>query len=157
MNRNKGAKKRRQTIPLWTYPEALKALPYLTSVMQTVREYRIEAKRHHRAARRLANQPGRPDRATLIAHQDESHDARLANDRFHDALNELHDLGVYCLDAVRGEALIPFAHEQQLAWFVYDLFEPNGLRFWRYHNDPLEKRRLIQEIEGSARGETAVA
>ena len=43
---------------------------------------------------------------------------------------------------VGGLALIPFAVEKRLAWYVFDLFdEEDPLRFWRYHQDPLEKRR----------------
>jgi hypothetical protein len=157
MNRNKGAKKRRQTIPVWTYEQARKAVPYLTSVMQTVREYRIEAKRHYRKARQLAHAPGRPDRAALMAHQDSLHEGRRANDRFHEALNELHAMGVYCLDPVRGESLVPFAHGQQLAWFVFDMFDPDPLRFWRFHSDPLDKRRPIGELGFGPRTTSVVA
>jgi hypothetical protein len=156
MSRNTGAKKRRQTIPVWTHAQALKAIPYLSSIMQTVRDYRIAAKHHHLQAWRLANEPGRLNRTALIAHQEETRDARSANDRFHDALRELHKLGVYCLDPVRGEALVPFAHDQQLAWFVYDMFDPEPLRFWRFHSDPLETRRPIAEIGEEPRN-TAVA
>ena len=74
------------------------------------------------------------------------HEAGEADERFHDALDELHTLDVYCLDPVAGLALIPFAVEKRLAWYVFDLFdEEDPLRFWRYHQDPLEKRWPIAE------------
>ena len=72
-----------------------------------------------------------------------------ANERFEAGLQELLDLNVYCLDPVHGLALLPFAHADQLAWFVFDLFEPDPLRFWRYHTDPLATRRPLSELEAT--------
>lgn len=156
MKRNKGAPRRRQSIPVWTYDQAVKAVPYLTSVMQTVREYRIESQRHDREARRLAALPGRPDRSAIIAHQDALREAGLADRRFSEAVDELEAMGVYCLEPLRGEALIPFAHGDQLAWFVFDMFDSEPLRHWRYHTDPLETRRPIGQIEVDLRGDSVV-
>jgi hypothetical protein len=48
---------------------------------------------------------------------------------------------VFLLDPVRGLALIPFQQGEELAWFVFDAFDQNGLTSWRYHKDPLETRR----------------
>jgi hypothetical protein len=150
MNRNhKKAKQNEQTMRVWTYVQAKQALPFLASVVGSVRDHRIEALRHDLHARRLAKQPGRPDRKALIAHEEALRGARQANDRFQQALDELHDLGIYCLDPIRGEALVPFVREQQLAWFIYELFDQEPFRFWRYHTDALETRRPIAEaLEG---------
>ena len=42
--------------------------------------------------------------------------------------------------------MVPFIYNGQLAWFVFDLFDDSDpLRFWRYHQDPLETRRPIAE------------
>lgn len=148
----KKAKTTRKVLPVWTFSQVKEALPYLASVVTSVREHRIEALAHDRQARRLADRPGRPDRDAIIAHENTARAARAAGDRFREAVEELQGLGIYPLDPVRGEALIPFVHADQLAWFVYDLFDPDHLSFWRYHNDALDKRRPIAEVEeeGSA-------
>ena len=61
-------------------------------------------------------------------------------------MNELGRLDVYCIDALAGVAFIPFVHEDQLAWYVFDLFSETMLDAWRYHEDPLETRRPIAEV-----------
>lgn len=145
--RNRKAKRRAELIPVWTYDQIHKALPYLSSVMRSAREHRLDAQTHDRHAGQLANRPGRPDRATLIDHEEALQTARHADERFHEALEELHSLGIYCLDPVRGEALVPFAHQEQLAWFIFDLFDPDQLQHWRFHTDPLETRHPITDAQ----------
>jgi hypothetical protein len=114
--------------------------------MRSLREYRLEAQQHRLITHRLTNQPGRPDRAAILAQSAAVQAAEQAEEHFHEALDELHTLDVYCLDPVAGLALIPFAKENRLAWFVFDLFdESDPIRFWRYHQDPLETRRPIAE------------
>ncbi len=49
------------------------------------------------------------------------------------------------LDPVHGQALVPFVHEEQLAWYVFDLFDPQPLRFWRFQSDPDETRRPLTQ------------
>jgi len=130
----------------WTYDEARKALPYIASIARSLREHRLDALAHDREARRLAAEPGRPNRAALIAQQEAAHEARRAADRFDEALEELNAHDVYCLDPVRGQALVPFAHGEELAWYVYDMFDGDELRFWRLHTDPLDTRRPLTEL-----------
>jgi hypothetical protein len=158
MNRkHKRTKRRTKVIRVWTHDQARQALPYITAVMNSVRESLIEAQGHHLRARRLAGRPGRPDRANLMSREDEVREGRLAEGRFDEAFRELMALHVYCLDAHQGLALIPFAHAEQLAWFVFDLFDSSDLRFWRYHTDPIETRRPIAEVlEGPAPNSLAV-
>jgi hypothetical protein len=55
-------------------------------------------------------------------------------------------LDIYSLDPLKGIALIPTVHDQRLAWFVYDLFDAEDIRFWRYHDDALEARRPIADL-----------
>jgi hypothetical protein len=43
-------------------------------------------------------------------------------------------------------AWIPFSHDNQLAWFVFDLFDTEPIRYWRYQTDPLETRRPVSEV-----------
>jgi len=146
MNRNrKGTKARRQTIQPWTYEQARRVLPYLRSIVRSVRENRLEVLTEHRRVRRLKDQPGRPNRTLLLETELAEKSAREADDRFQGALEELHTLDIFCLDPVRGEAIVPFVHNDQLAWYIFDLFDDEPFRFWRYHSDPLEQRRPIAE------------
>jgi len=146
MKRNHKRERRDQrVIRTWTYAQAMAALPYVASVMRSVRERRLEAVRLQLQGRRLARAPGRADRSKIIAQEEAAHAVRLAEDRFQEAIEELEPLDIYCLHPIHGEALVPFVHDEQLAWFVFDLFEPDHLRFWRYHSDALETRRPIAE------------
>ncbi len=148
MKRNqKGAKRQRRQIRVWTLEQARTALPYLSSVLRSLREHRLEAVTQHRNAERLARRPGRPDRDSLIAHAESVRSADQADERFREALAELEALDIYLLDPLAGQALIPFVHEENLAWYVYDAFDPEPLRYWRYHSDPLDTRRPIADIE----------
>jgi hypothetical protein len=149
MKRNRrGSKKYRQTIQVWTHDQATKALPYVSSIVGTLRETALETIQHEVQARRIAAVPGRPTRSSLIDHEEESRAAERARERFDQALDELHTLDIYSLDPVRGQALIPFAHGEQLAWYIYDMFDKEPLSFWRFHEDPLETRRSIAEVSG---------
>jgi Uncharacterized conserved protein (DUF2203) len=151
MKRRRKQKRRRlQTIRMWTYPQANKALPYLQSVTQSLREHWLEAQKKRLEVKRLSQRPGRPDRSAILAGERADDEKTRAEDRFTDALNELLSIDVYLLDPVRGVAFIPFQKGEELAWFVYDLFESEGLKSWRLHQDPLETRRPIAEILGNS-------
>jgi hypothetical protein len=132
-------------IQVWTYEHAIRTLPYLTSIVGSLREHRLQALTLDRQAKQLANRPGRPDRNALLAYQEAVQEAQAASERFEDALADLLVLDIFCTDPLRGEAIIPFVHDNQLAWFLFDLFDPNPLSYWRYHTDPLETRRPIAE------------
>jgi hypothetical protein len=148
MKRNqKGARRRRQTLQVWSLSQARAALPYLTSIVGSLREHRLEAQTQQRRADQLAARPGRPDRSSLIALEETRAAAQKALERFDNALHELHSLDIYCLDPIQGTALVPFVQDKQLAWFVYDLFAPEALSAWRFHDDPLEMRRPLEELE----------
>lgn len=108
----------------------------------------LEAQQRHLALKKLEKQPGRPDRHAILAHEEAVREATLAKERLEADVEELMELDVYCLEPIQGLALIPFIQENQLAWFVYDLFEPDQLRFWRYHSDPLETRRPVEGLAG---------
>ncbi len=147
MNRHpKKAKKQRRTVRPWTYDRAKAALPYLRSVVRSVRDHRLQVQGHDLRATRLAERSGRPDCEALIARAEAARAADRAQEAFDDALHELNRLDVYCLDPISGLAFIPFLHKDQLAWFLFDLFGENLLDSWRYHEDPLEIRRPISEV-----------
>ena len=114
--------------------------------MRSLREQRLEAQSLQRQVERLDMQPGRPDRTALVAHAEAKRQAGDAEDRFETSMTELYRLDVFCIDPIRGEAMIPFLHSEKLAWFVFDLFdEEDHLKQWRYHDDALEMRRPIAE------------
>jgi hypothetical protein len=129
---------------LWTYLEAVKAVPYLRSIVGSLREHWLEAQRVRLLARRLNTRPGRLGRQALILRAEAAREAELADGRLDEVLRELQALGVYSLDAAQGLALIPFRQGNDLAWFVFDLFAPRGLETWRLDADPLETRRPLK-------------
>jgi hypothetical protein len=139
----KGAKQRSETIHVWTYAQAQAATPYIASVVRSIREHALEALSQQRLARRLADRPGRPDRAAIIEQQEAEAAARRADEQFQDAVNELQDLDIYCLDPLQGQVLVPFVHDEQLAWYIFDLFDTPPFRFWRFQSDPDDTRRPI--------------
>jgi hypothetical protein len=130
---------------VWTYPQAEKALPYITSIMGSVREHWLDAQGQQVRLKRLTGKPGRPDRTAILAREEASHEGHLALDRLHDALEELRRIEVFCIDPQHGLGVIPFVHDERLAWLIYDLFDKENYRQWRYHDDPPEKRRPIAE------------
>jgi hypothetical protein len=138
------------TIPLrwWTYAEAVKALPYLRALVRALREYWLHLQRLQLQVRRLDARPGHPDRQDLTLRAEAAREAELAEEHFTEALRELEALDVFSLDPSGGVALIPFRHGDDLAWFVFDLFAPQGLDGWRFPADPLEKRRpLVEKLD----------
>src|SRR5947209_5952655 len=107
MNRNRrGSRRRQQTIQPWTYEQALGVLPYLRSIVRSVRDSQLDVQAQQLTVRRLAHQSGRPNRATLIAQDNARRAAAMAEEHRDAALEEMHTLDIYCLDPVRGEALI---------------------------------------------------
>lgn len=128
---------------LWTYAEAVKAVPYLRSIVRSLREHWLEAQRARLQVRRIDARPGRPDRQTLLWREAAEREAERAEESLEETLNELLALDVYGLDPVKGLALIPFRQGDDLAWFIFDLFAPHGLAGWRFQADPLETRRQL--------------
>jgi hypothetical protein len=131
---------------LWTYAETAATLPYLRSIARSLREHWLEWQRQHLRVRRLDEQPGRPGRQALLLRAEASEEAERAEERFEEALKELLALGAYSLDPTKGLVLIPFRQRAQLAWFVFDLFAPQGVEGWRFQSDPLTTRRPLAEI-----------
>ncbi len=156
MKRNSKGKAREKAIQVWTYDQARGAIPYLTSVVRSLREQALEALALQRRCRRLAAKPGRPDRAALIAQQEAERQARLAEARLQETADELHALDVFSLDPVGGLALVPFVNDEQLAWYIFDLFDPQPFRFWRYQSDPDDTRRPITSLQKGHTGSPLV-
>ncbi|MHB1424023.1 MAG: DUF2203 family protein [Gemmataceae bacterium] len=143
----KGAKERTQTIQVWTYEQAQSAVPYITSILRSLREHALEALQHHHRAKRIADRPGRPNRSTIIAQHETEKEASRADERFRDDLAELQEMDIYTLNPVQGQALVPFVHNDQLAWYIFDLFDAQPMRFWRYQSDPEDTRRPVTAMQ----------
>jgi hypothetical protein len=142
----KKSRKERRTVRPWTYARAQAALPYLRCVMRSLRDHCLEAQGLDLRAKRLADRPGRPDRAGLIARDEAARATEAAQGRFDETLSELGRIDIYCIDPINGVSFIPFIRDDQLAWFVFDLFSDTMLDAWRFHEDPLETRRPIAEV-----------
>ena len=156
MKRNSKGKAREKTIQVWTYDQARGAVPYLTSVVRSLREHAVKALALQRQARQLAAKPGRPDRNDLIAQQEGERQAREAETRLQETIDELHALDVFSLDPTGGLALVPFVHDEQLAWYVFDLFDSQPFRFWRFQSDPDDTRRPVTSQQKGATGSPLV-
>jgi hypothetical protein len=150
MNGNGFKDKKKRTMALWTYPQAQAATHFLSSILRSLREAWLEAVQKKAYAERLTAKPGRSDRQRIMEEELAHREARLAFDRYLEAREELEGLGVACLEPHQGVAWIPFAHDNQLAWFVFDIFDEQPIRFWRLQADPLEMRRSVADIQGNS-------
>jgi hypothetical protein len=129
---------------LWSLDQAQKAVPYLRSVVTSIREQHLEAVSQTMQARRLEAAPGHSDRDRLIALEEARKAARQAAEVRDRAEEELNAIDAFCIDAVRGEAILPFIQDNQLAWYCFDLFDEPAIRTWRFHTDAPEHRRPLE-------------
>jgi hypothetical protein len=114
-----------------------------------LRERWLHLQSVRRQIERLDSHPGRPDRQTLIRQTLAVKELDQAHIELEETFDELKAIDVYCLDPAQGLALIPFGKADELAWYVFDLFSPQGLEAWRFHGDPLEMRRPLEQNAGS--------
>ncbi|MCI0684214.1 MAG: DUF2203 family protein [Gemmataceae bacterium] len=145
MKRRRGRRTKRGTlraIRLWTYADAVKALPYLRSLTNSLREHWLELQSRQLAAKRL-HDVRKPTRRDMIALEETLSDVRQSEDKFESALEEMMRQDVFLLDPVQGLALVPFQSGDELAWYVLDVFAEDPLTTWRFHKDPLETRRPV--------------
>jgi hypothetical protein len=133
------------TLHVWTYAEAVKALPYVRALVASLREHWLHLQRARLQVRRLDARPGRWDRQALIVRAEAVREAELVEGHFNEAQRELEALGVSGLDPAAGRALIPFRQGDELAWFIFDLFAPRGLETGQFQADSLETRRPLVE------------
>jgi hypothetical protein len=128
---------------LWTFEEAQAAVPYLSSVARSLREHHLEILAKRREVQMFTERHGQPDRKALIEEQEARRDLEKAEQDYQDALEELSELNVQPLDPGEGMALVPFVQDNQLAWYVFDPFDSQPIRSWRYHGDPDQTRRAL--------------
>ncbi len=135
------------TLRLWTYADAVKAVPYLRSLVQSLRDGWLEMRQAQEQVRRIESRPGRADRDSLIQLDESNRDIERAEAKLDETMHEMLALSAYCVDPGAGLAVIPFLKDEALAWFVFDLFDPQGLVAWRLYSDPLEMRRPLAELD----------
>ncbi len=128
---------------LWTYAEAVNALPYLRALVRSLREHWLELQQARLRARRLDARTGRSDRQALILREEVGRELEMAQEHWEEVVGELTALDVYLDDPARGLALIPFAQGDVLAWYVFDLFAPLALVGWRFDTDSPDTRRSL--------------
>lgn len=128
---------------LWTQDQARAAAPYLASILRSVREHNLEIRFAEQALARMSRQPGRPTRQELITQEDTRRSLELQRRLLAEAADELESIGGIPVDPAQGLLLLPFAHQDRLAWFIFDLFDPNPIRWWRYSEDPEDHRRPL--------------
>jgi len=142
-SRSKKADRNLRVLRLWTFEQATKALPYISSLARSLREKWLEANRARAHAEKLAAASGRPKRDAILAQNLANKEKDLAEEDLFSVIQELESIDAYCLDPVNGLILMPFRQEEELAWFVFDLFKPGEPLQWRFHKDDLGLRRPI--------------
>ena len=145
-----------ETRRLWTFEEAQAAVPYFSAVTRSLREHYLEMFAKSREVQKLTERHGRPDHKALIEEQEARRDLLKAEQDYRDALEELSALGVQSLHAVQGMALVPFVHDDQSAWYIFDLFDSPPICSWRYQSDPEQTRRPLTapSLRGNRRADS---
>jgi hypothetical protein len=91
---------------------------------------------------------GLPNRQALLLREEAAREAQRTEERFEETLRELTALGVSSLDPTKGLVLIPFREDGDVAWFVFDLFAPQGQELSRFEADTRETRRpLVEKLD----------
>ncbi|MGE5195507.1 MAG: hypothetical protein ACM3U2_23690 [Deltaproteobacteria bacterium] len=135
------------TLRLWTYAGAMKAVPYIRSLVQSLRDAWLELRTAQTHAERFKARPGRADRNLLIQLEESDRRLQQAAVKVEEIVNEMMALSAFGVDPAAGLAVIPFFRGDVLAWFVFDLFDPRGLIAWRMHSDAQETRRPLSDLE----------
>ncbi len=143
------------TLRLWTYQDALKAVPYLRSLTQSLRDGWLEMRQAQEQVRRIEARPGCADRDSLIRLDESNRDIERVEDKLDETMHEMLALSAYCVDPGAGLAVIPFLKDEALAWFVFELFDPKGLIAWRLYSDPLTTRRPLADLDQPVAAPTA--
>lgn len=146
-NREKSKKRRVENFPVWTHEQAVRAVPYINSVMKSIRDIFLKIRSHRLRIKYLDEKPGRPARKQLIERQEAVAEMNRLDEQLARDLEELGRLNIHCIEPACGIAMIPFVNTDQLAWFIFDLFEPTHIVSWRYHHDPLTMRRPLSEMD----------
>ena len=143
MKRNPGKKRKQQLIQVWSYDQAIKALPYLLEVIRSLRENYLAMQFANHRLSKIGQRLGRPDRSVFIAKQEAQLDSETASSKYNQDVAELESMGMFVASPANGVVAIPFIEEEQLAWFILELYHEDHVVGWRYQSDPLDTRRAI--------------
>jgi hypothetical protein len=138
-----------QVLSLWSWKDVVKAIPYLHSIIDSLREHWLDILTVQRDIDKAAARPGLASRQQIIEDQAHLEDRHRAQGKFDDALEELTKIDVFLLDPVRGLAMIPFRKEDEMAWYVFDHYSSRGVIGWRLHNDPIDECRPLEVTEAA--------
>jgi hypothetical protein len=105
------------------------------SLARSLREHQLEILAKRREAQLLTERHRRPGRQALIGEQEARRGLQKAEQGYQSALEELGELNVHPVDPGQGVALVPFIQDGQPAWYVFDLFDSQPIRSWRYQSD----------------------
>lgn len=141
-------------VRLWTYAAAHEAVPYLRSLVGSLREGWLEMRQAQQQTRKIEARPGRPDRDALILLAEANRDVARAEAKLEEIINDMVALSAFSVDPAAGLAVVPCLSKGVLAWFIFDLFDDAGLVAWRLHTDSLETRRPLAEFEETDPAET---
>lgn len=138
----------KKTKPDWEYKAVINAVPYVKSLMNSIRDCTIQINGIKSRLKRLADKPGRCDRQRY----DEIGDLKLQEIKKQTELDwsqeDLKSLGVLCYDAVQQIAMFYFRMKDgdsfSGAWFVYSIVDKSIT--WRRDDDEYDVRRKIQDI-----------
>jgi len=143
MKRNPGKKRKQQLIQVWSFDQTIKALPYLLEVIRSLRENYLAMQFANHRLTKIGQRLGRPDRSIFIAKQEAQMDSETASSKYNQDVAELESMGMFVASPANGVVAIPFIEEEQLAWFILELYHEDHVVGWRYQSDPLDTRRAI--------------
>ena len=143
MKRNPGKKRKQQLIQVWSFDQTIKALPYLLEVIRSLRENYLAMQFANHRLNKIGQRLGRPDRSAFIAKQEAQMDSETASSKYNQDVAELESMGMFVASPENGVVAIPFIEEEQLAWFILELYHEDHVVGWRYQSDPLDTRRAI--------------
>jgi hypothetical protein len=132
---------------LWNWSDVVKAVPYLHSIVGSLREHWLDVLNAQKKIDKAAARKGLAKRQQIIEDKAHEHDQIHAQGKFDEALDELTQMDVFLLDPVRGIALVPFRKGDDLAWYVFDHFAKRGVIGWRLHDDPIDRCRPLEIAE----------
>ena len=147
MKRRRKRPKSMRVMHLWSFSEVTKAVPYLRSITSSLREHWLDVLTTQRQLDRATQTKSPAKREQILEEETRKDERQRAQNKFEEALEELNRIDVFLLDPVRGTALLPFRKEDDLAWYVFDLFTSAGLVGWRLHNDPIDECRPLQVLQ----------
>lgn len=143
MKRNPGKKRKQQLIQVWSFDQTIKALPYLLEVIRSLRENYLAMQFANHRLTKIGQRLGRPDRSAFIAKQEAQSDSETSSSKYNQDVAELESMGMFVASPANGVVAIPFIEEEQLAWFILELYHEDHVVGWRYQSDPLDTRRAI--------------